>query len=246
MAAQASAATTTVDTFSFGFNPSSITVAVGDTVHWTISSGFHNVAPNGGTEPAGNSPGSSWTYDYTFNNPGAFPYYCQVHGAAAMSGVVNVEPAPTATDTPSPSPTLTITETPTDVPVGSTVTDTPTFSPTATVSPTATPTRTVTATATPGSPGIQLFDHSPELILAPNPQQIGMPICLYSHSIPQESHWNVYNTLAERVASLDFSGPGLQCWDTSNVVPGLYYVDVKWTLANGGIKRVKQKVVLWR
>ncbi len=60
---------------------SSITVNVGDTVHWdnsTASAGLHNVAPNGGTEPVANAAGDPWTYDYTFNNPGAFPYYLSV------------------------------------------------------------------------------------------------------------------------------------------------------------------------
>lgn len=226
----ASAATTNVNVFNFGFNPSSITVNVGDTVHWTNSSGFHNVASNGGSEPAANASGSGWTYDYTFNTAGAFPYLCQVHGAGSMSGVVNVAPLTTPTETP------TVTVTPTDVPPGSTATITPTFSPTSTVSP----------TVTPGTPPVKLFDKSPELILAPNPQQIGAPVCLYSNATPQESHWNIYNTALERVASLDFVGPALQCWDTSKATPGLYYIDAKWTLADGGIKRVKQKVVLWR
>lgn len=226
----AHAATTNVNVFNFGFSPSSITVNVGDTVHWTNTSGFHNVGPNGGSEPVANGSGTGWTYDYQFNTAGAYPYLCQVHGAGSMSGVVNVAAPTTPTETP------TVTATPTDVPVGSTPTNTPTIS----------PTNTPTPTVTPGTPSVILFDKSPELILAPNPQQIGAPICLYSTSVPQESHWNIYNTALERVASLDFVGASLQCWDTSKATPGLYYIDAKWTLANGGIKRVKQKVVLWR
>ena len=249
------AATTNVTVSNFSFSPASITVNVGDTVHWSNSGGTHNVNADGGSFINGAPSSAAWTFDNQFNTAGAFAYYCQVHGSAGgggMSGVVNVAVAPTATETPTSTETPTITatftisETPTGVPFGSTLTETPTSTFTAT--PTATPsaTRTVTATATPGSPVIQLFDKSPELILAPNPQKIGQPICLYSNSISQESHWNVYNTALERVASLDFLGPDLQCWDTSKCVPGLYYIDAKWTLANGGIKRVKQKVVLWR
>ncbi len=193
------------------FNPSSITVNVGDTVHWdnsTGSGGFHNVAPNGGSEPVANSSNTGWTYDFTFNNPGAFPYFCQVHGGG-MSGVVNV-----AATTPTPGTTPTVGTTPTP---GST-----------------------------GTPPIKIFDQAPELLLAPNPQKLGAPVCLYSGFVPDTSHWNVYNTALERVASLDFSGAALQCWDTDKAAPGLYYVDVKWVLTDGRVKHSKQKVVLWR
>lgn len=236
------AATTTVTVFNFGFNPQTITVNAGDTVHWDNTvGGFHNVAPNGGSEPTANGSSSGWTYDFQFLNPGTYPYYCQVHGSASMNGAVIVV---TATMTSTPTPTMT----PTDVPAGSTATNTPTISPTFTESPvvSATPTRTVTPTLTPGSPPITFFDKAPELLLAPNPQKLGSPVCLYSGFVPDTSHWNVYNTALERVASLDFSGTALQCWDTDKAAPGLYYVDVKWVLTDGRVKHSKQKVVLWR
>jgi hypothetical protein len=93
---------------------------------------------------------------------------------------------------------------------------------------------------------VQLFDHAPELMLAPNPLQIGQSVCLYSKDSPAEGRWDVYNTGLQRVAHLSFSGPGLQCWDTTALAPGLYYVDVEWILPDARIKRSKQKVVLWR
>lgn len=180
----------------------SITVNVGDTVHWdnsTASAGFHNVSPTVlDTEISPNAVGNPWTYDHTFNSPGSFAYFCQQHGAG-MSGVVNVAPGggPAAT-----------------------------------------------ATATTAT--VQLFDKAPELLLAPNPLKVGNPVCLYSALSSVESHWDIYNTGLQRVAGLDFSGAGLQCWDTKSVAAGLYYVSVRWVLANAQVKRMKQKVVLWR
>lgn len=246
VAVQARAATTTVNLIGSSFSPNSITVQVGDTVHWVNgpSGGFHNVVADGASFNSGGAANPTWTYDFVFGSAGAFAYYCQIHGSAGgggMSGVVNVI-QPTETSTPTP------TATETDVPLGSTETDTPTVSPTFTESPvvTATSTRTPTPTNTPGSPVIQLFDKAPDLILAPNPQALGDPVCLYSGSVSEEGHWDVYNSGAERVASLDFRGPGQQCWDTTKAATGLYYVDVKWILPDGHIKRMKQKVVLWR
>ena len=61
------------------FNPSSLTVAIGDTVTWTQVSGAHNV--NGSlttfpSNPAGFSSGSvaggTWTYSFQFNLAGVY------------------------------------------------------------------------------------------------------------------------------------------------------------------------------
>jgi plastocyanin len=198
------AATTTVTLGPLNtFNPASITVNVGDTVHWdnsTASGGFHSVSPAPScTEPLGNSPGSGWTYDYTFNNPGAFAYFCQVHGLA-MSGVVNVS------GLPGPG--------------------------------------TPTATPSGGGP-IHIFAGAHQPLLAPNPLKIGQSVCLYMDSPPAEGVWDVYNTASQRVSHLSFSGSGLQCWDSTGFAPGLYYVSAKATLADGSLKKVTQKVVLW-
>jgi plastocyanin len=230
------------------FNPSSITVNVGDTVHWdnsTGSGGFHNVAPNGGTEPAANGAGTGWTYDFTFNNPGAFAYFCQVHGLG-MSGVVNVAPATTPTETPTASPSPTITATPTDVPPGSTATDTPTISETPTISPVSSATPSVTPTRTPGSPVIQFFGPGQDALLAPNPAKIGDPVCLFMDGAPAESTWSVYNSAVEKVATLRFGAGGRQCLDTANLAPGLYYIEVNATMPDASVRKLKRKAVLWR
>ena len=236
------------------FNPNTITVNVGDTVHWDTSTGtggFHNVAPNGGSEPVANSAGGGWTYDFTFNNPGAFAYFCQIHGLG-MSGVINVAPAPSNTSTPTPTltetPVVTVTSTVTDVPPGSSPTFTATISPTPTETPvvSATNTPTPSCTKTPGTPVIQFFQGAKQPLLAPNPVKVGDPICLYMDAVPAESVWVIYNSAAERVARLSFGAKVYGCWDTTNFAPGLYYVDAQATLLDSSLKKTKQKVVLWR
>jgi len=44
----------------------------------------------------------------TFDQPGAVPYYCQIHGepGSGMTGVVNVRAAPTSTGPPSDDSTV--------------------------------------------------------------------------------------------------------------------------------------------
>lgn len=74
------------------FSPSTVSIAVGDTVIWTRLGGTHNVRADDDT--FGNAPSSSWTtFSHTFNSAGSFQYYCEVHSSAsgnAMNGVVNV------------------------------------------------------------------------------------------------------------------------------------------------------------
>lgn len=80
------------------FTPSSVTIAAGGTVtwHWPASAtNPHNVSPDG-TEPtrSGNPVTGPNTYQYTFNTPGVYQYFCEVHGAAGgigMSGTVTVQ-----------------------------------------------------------------------------------------------------------------------------------------------------------
>ena len=84
------------------FNPSSLTVAIGDTVTWTQVSGAHNV--NGSlttfpSNPAGFSSGSvaggNWTYSFQFTLAGVYNYQCDPH-IPAMVGTVTVTAAPCA------------------------------------------------------------------------------------------------------------------------------------------------------
>ena len=84
------------------FNPSSLTVSIGDTVTWAQVSGAHNV--NGSlttfpSNPAGFSSGSvaggNWTYSFQFTLAGVYNYQCDPH-IPAMVGTVTVTAAPCA------------------------------------------------------------------------------------------------------------------------------------------------------
>ena len=78
------------------FNPSALTVAMGDTVTWTQVSGAHNVNGSLSTfpsNPAGFSSGSvaggTWTYSFQFNLAGVYNYQCDPH-IPSMVGTVTV------------------------------------------------------------------------------------------------------------------------------------------------------------
>jgi plastocyanin len=80
-----------------GFNPSSLTVFVGETVEFQNAGGTHNINGTQATYPAnpasfGNSIGSGWTYQYTFTTVGAYTYRCDVH--PNMVGTITVMEAP--------------------------------------------------------------------------------------------------------------------------------------------------------
>lgn len=78
------------------FSPSIDTVAAGSTVTWTNDDGFaHTVTSSPGsadTYDSGNVA-SSGTYPHTFNNPGTYAYYCQLHGtpSSGMRGTIVVQ-----------------------------------------------------------------------------------------------------------------------------------------------------------
>jgi plastocyanin len=73
------------------FSPSQLTVAVGTTVTWSWANGAfdHNVVPDNGSVPAtsGSPMNGPHTYTYTFNTPGTFRFYCQVHGGPGGEGM---------------------------------------------------------------------------------------------------------------------------------------------------------------
>jgi plastocyanin len=85
------------------FAPANVTVNAGDTVTFSYSGGAmpHNVVSDGlfrcakgcdGAGGNGNATGSSWNAQVTFNTPGAFNYYCEIHGTptAGMHGKITV------------------------------------------------------------------------------------------------------------------------------------------------------------
>ncbi len=95
----------------FGQNP--LTIDVGTKVNWINGDSVpHTVtsftsAFDSGTLAAGK------TFSFTFNDPGTFNYYCQIH--PTMTGKIVVSPA----GGPSPIPTGTMAPTPTPTPSSS-------------------------------------------------------------------------------------------------------------------------------
>ena len=70
------------------FNPANVEIDAGQTVTWTNSQGLHTVTSNPG--PANCNPPSSEnfaspnlnvgdTFQHTFNTPGTYAYYCEIH-----------------------------------------------------------------------------------------------------------------------------------------------------------------------
>jgi len=73
-----------------------LTIEAGDTVIWTWTSPNHTVENSAGSVETFDSgffgPVGS-TYSFTFTVVGNNPYFCGIHGAANMSGVITVTPS---------------------------------------------------------------------------------------------------------------------------------------------------------
>jgi plastocyanin len=98
-AGSAAASTTNVTVGPSGFlayDPDSVTITVGDTVHWTWDSSNHSTtsgdcnpcAPDGNWDSGVHNNG--FTFDHTFIQVGVFHYYCAVH-FNSMTGTVTVQ-----------------------------------------------------------------------------------------------------------------------------------------------------------
>jgi plastocyanin len=85
------------------FSPSSVTIAVGDTVRWTWGSSTHTVtsgsacavdnqycSPNDMNCGSGITSNTGAVYSHTFGQAGLFHYFCAVHCATGMTGTVTV------------------------------------------------------------------------------------------------------------------------------------------------------------
>lgn len=88
------------------YTPASLTIAVGDTVHWDWDGGLHDVESGvGGVHDSNFDSGApvsdtATTFDLTFDqafltaNPmpnAEYPYYCELHWSLGMSGTITVE-----------------------------------------------------------------------------------------------------------------------------------------------------------
>jgi lysozyme len=84
----------TVDMLDFAFNPKTITIPVGTTVQFVnLGRNQHSATSDTGVFDSGLlSPGQE--YDFTFTQPGVYPYHCILYGSVGgvgMSGVITVQ-----------------------------------------------------------------------------------------------------------------------------------------------------------
>ncbi|HKZ50921.1 MAG TPA: plastocyanin/azurin family copper-binding protein [Dehalococcoidia bacterium] len=102
------------------FAPANVTVPVGTTVRWTHNGSLpHTVTSETGVFDSGTTSDkylrSGATFQFTFTQPGSYPYYCFLHRALGMVGtitVAQVTPTPGATTPPAATPTPAATATP--------------------------------------------------------------------------------------------------------------------------------------
>jgi plastocyanin len=101
---------TTIVIANLAFNPAAITVPTGTTVAWTNNDSVpHTVTSADGLFASGIfDPGASFAF--TFNEPGAFNYVCQLH--PQMQGTVTAEGEPIAGGTQDAAPADTTAATP--------------------------------------------------------------------------------------------------------------------------------------
>ncbi|HEX8068711.1 MAG TPA: DUF420 domain-containing protein [Pyrinomonadaceae bacterium] len=84
--------TVTVEMRNVLFAPKELTVAPGTTVVWKDAVGRHSVKADDGSFESEILP-TGGEFRHTFTQPGRYPYYCTLHGAAGghdMAGVVTV------------------------------------------------------------------------------------------------------------------------------------------------------------
>lgn len=75
------------------FDPSSVTISPGTTVRWiNQASIFHTVTPDGHSEwSRAELSQQNETFEHTFETAGTFPYFCEPHQSAGMTGTIVVE-----------------------------------------------------------------------------------------------------------------------------------------------------------
>lgn len=77
------------------FEPSTVTIKVGDSVTWKWAEGIHNVVSGTScTQDAqftSGTPVSGATYEHRFDTAGTYDYFCEVHCKIGMVGKVIVQ-----------------------------------------------------------------------------------------------------------------------------------------------------------
>ncbi len=101
--AAGAAATHIITQSGFTFAPDSLNIAVGDTVEWNWTSGFHTVTngegaadPNAGTSFDATFNSTAPIFSFTFVTSGRVPYFCRPHEGLGMKGVLIVEDSSTS------------------------------------------------------------------------------------------------------------------------------------------------------
>ncbi len=96
-----SAKTVVVIASGMSFTPSTVNIDVGDSITFQNTSGFHNVAADGGSfrcadgcdDTGGNgNPASGWSFTRSFTQAGTIGFHCEVHGSVSggMRGTIVV------------------------------------------------------------------------------------------------------------------------------------------------------------
>src|SRR5437868_6998928 len=79
MAPPAEAATSNVTIADYNYDPATINISVGDTVHWTNSGKeAHTVTSEGGVWDSGKIEAGA-SFDLVFSTAGTYNYYCTIH-----------------------------------------------------------------------------------------------------------------------------------------------------------------------
>ena len=113
----------------YGTNP--LMISPGTTVQWVNQDSVeHTATSDSGVFDSGTLT-TGETYTFKFDNPGTYPYHCEIHGAASMSGVIQVgaSPSPSISPSTAPSPSPSVSPMPSPTPTMSPY-PIPTISPT--------------------------------------------------------------------------------------------------------------------
>jgi plastocyanin len=103
-AAPAMAADSGVSISGFAFDPSTITVHVGDTVAWTNSDGVaHTATADDASFDTGHIGAGTTSSPITFTTAGTFAYHCAIHSSMHGTVVVSDASTPPPTDTLEPA-----------------------------------------------------------------------------------------------------------------------------------------------
>jgi len=91
----AGAATNLVRMVNFAFQPQFLTNRPGDTVIWTntVLTTLHNTTSSNGLWQSTNFT-APWTFSFTFTNAGTYGYFCSLHLALGMTGIIFTEGPP--------------------------------------------------------------------------------------------------------------------------------------------------------